>query len=100
MANSDPSVDVFMQANAEPKSSWLLLVLGLIIVILSLTIHSIVFPGQRFACYLRSRNFRLTSGASMDLHSGNASWYHDDPINSADRGNEGVIICSWIYRPS
>ena len=46
MANYDPSVDVFMQANSEPKSSWLLLVLGFIIVLLSLTIHSIVFPGQ------------------------------------------------------
>ena len=99
MANSDPSVDVFMQANAEPKSSWLLLVLGFIVVYFHY--HPLYcIPWSRFACYLRSRNFRLTSGASMDLHSGNASWYHDDPINSADRGNEGVKICSWIYRPS
>ena len=87
MANSDPSVDVFMQANAEPKSSWLLLVLGFIVVILSLTIHSIVSLVK--ICLLSqisklSAHFR----ASMDLHSGNASWYHDDPINSADRGNE------------
>ena len=100
MANSDPSVDVFMQANAEPKSSWLLLVLGFIVVILSLTIHSIVFPGQNLPVISDLETFRLTSGASMDLHSGNASWDHDDPINSADRGNEGVKICSWIYRPS
>ena len=46
MANSDQSIDVFMQANAEPRSSWLLLVLGVIIALLSLTIYSIAFPGQ------------------------------------------------------
>ena len=46
MAKSDQSIDVFMQANAEPRSSWLLLVLGVIIALLSLTIHSIAFPGQ------------------------------------------------------
>ncbi|MBL20448.1 MAG: hypothetical protein CMB42_01080 [Euryarchaeota archaeon] len=46
MPDPDVGVDVFLQADAEPKSSWLLSVMAFIIALLALTIHSIVFPGQ------------------------------------------------------
>ena len=46
LADSVTDIDVFLQADAEPKSSWIFLALGIIISLLSLTIYSIVFPGQ------------------------------------------------------
>ena len=36
----------------------------------------------------------------MDIYSGNAGRDYDDPIDSVDRGNEGVKTCSWIYKAS
>ena len=46
LTDSVTDIDVFLQADAEPKSSWVFLALGIIIALLSLTIYSIIFPGQ------------------------------------------------------
>ena len=46
LGDSAADIDVFLQADAEPESSWVFLALGIIISLLSLTIYSIIFPGQ------------------------------------------------------
>ena len=85
MADSVADIDVFLQADAEPKSSWVFLALGIIIALLSLTIYSIIFPGQNLPVISDLETFASLKGQVWLFILGMLVWPY---------GKEGSVYCN------